>query len=40
MTADDTVADLMFRQPDGSPVSLSSLVESEYLLVIFLRHLV
>jgi hypothetical protein len=40
MTAGDTAPDLAFRRPDGTPAVISSLIESEYLLVVFLRHLV
>jgi hypothetical protein len=39
MTAGDTVPDLTFLRPDGSPVSLSALLTSDFLLVVFLRHL-
>jgi hypothetical protein len=39
MTAGDTAPDLTFLRPDGSPVSLSSFLASDFLLLVFLRHL-
>lgn len=35
----DVVPDLTFLKPDGSPVRLSELFTSDYLLLVFLRHL-
>jgi hypothetical protein len=40
MTAGDRVPDLTFTRPDGTSVPLSTFQASDYLLVIFLRHLV
>ena len=34
-----TAPDLTLFQPDGTPVRLSSLLVSDFLLVVFLRHL-
>ncbi len=31
--------ELTFLNPDGSPVSMSSFLDREYLLLVFLRHL-
>lgn len=31
--------DLTFLRPDSSPVSLSSFLDRDYLLLVFLRHL-
>lgn len=39
MTAGDTAPDLTFLRPDGSPAPLSSFLGSDYLLVVFIRHL-
>jgi peroxiredoxin len=40
MTPGDTAPDLTFLRPDGSPVRLSAFLDREFLLVVFLRHLV
>ena len=39
MKPGDTASDLEFLRSDGSPVRLSGVLTSEYLLVVFLRHL-
>lgn len=39
MTLGDTVSDLTFLKPDGSAVRLSEFCTSDFLLVVFLRHL-
>jgi hypothetical protein len=39
VTAGSTAPDLTFLKPDGSSVRLSDFCTSEFLLVIFLRHL-
>ena len=39
MTAGDATPDLAFLRPDGSPVSLSAFLTSDFLLLVFLRHL-
>lgn len=39
MTPGDTAPDIAFLRPDGSPVRLSELFTSEYLLLVFMRHL-
>ena len=39
MTSGDTAPDLSLLRPDGSPTRLSEFLTSEYLLVVFLRHL-
>jgi hypothetical protein len=39
MTAGDTAPDLGFLRPDGSPVPLSAFLTSDFLLLVFLRHL-
>lgn len=39
MKPGDTVPDLGFLRPDGSSVRLSGFCTSDYLLVVFLRHL-
>jgi hypothetical protein len=39
MTPEDVFRALEFRRPDGSPVTLGSYHKTEYLLLIFLRHL-
>jgi hypothetical protein len=39
MITGDTALDLTFRRPDGSTVRLSEFCTSDYLLVVFLRHL-
>ena len=39
MDIGDTAPDLTFLRPDGSPVTLSALLTSDFLLVVFLRHL-
>ena len=39
MTPGDTVPDLALLRPDGSPVRLSEFCTSDYLLLVFLRHL-
>jgi hypothetical protein len=39
MTAGDRVPDLNFSRPDGTSARLSTFLTSDYLLVIFLRHL-
>ena len=40
MTAGDTAPDLTLFRPDGSPVTLASFLQTDFLLVVFLRHLV
>lgn len=40
MTPGDTIPDLTLLRPDGSPVPLGSFLDREFLLVVFLRHLV
>jgi hypothetical protein len=40
VTPGDTAPDLTFQRPDGSAVRLSEFCTSDYLLVVFLRHLV
>jgi hypothetical protein len=39
MTPGDTAPDLAFLQPDGSPARLSDFCASDFLLLVFLRHL-
>ncbi|VTR91371.1 unnamed protein product [Gemmata massiliana] len=39
MTPGDTAPDLTFFRPDGTAVRLSSFLASDFLLLIFLRHL-
>ena len=39
MTTGDPAPDLTFLRPDGSPVSLSAFLTSDFLLLVFLRHL-
>jgi hypothetical protein len=39
VTPGDVVPDLTFLKPDGSSVRLSEFLTSEYLLLVFLRHL-
>jgi hypothetical protein len=39
VTPGGTAPDLTFLKPDGSAVRLSDFCTSEFLLVIFLRHL-
>lgn len=39
MTPASAVFDLTFLRPDGAPVRLAELVTSEFLLLVFLRHL-
>jgi hypothetical protein len=39
MSPASTAPDLTFLNPDGSPVSLSSFLDREHLLLVFLRHL-
>ncbi len=39
MIPGDTVPDLTLFRPDGTSVRLSSFLESDFLLLIFLRHL-
>jgi hypothetical protein len=39
VTPGDAIPDLTFLKPDGSPARLSEFLTSEYLLLIFLRHL-
>jgi hypothetical protein len=34
-----TAADFTFLRPDGSPAPLSSFLDREFLLMVFLRHL-
>ena len=34
-----TTPDLTFLRPDGSPVTLPAFLTSDFLLVVFLRHL-
>ena len=40
MTTGDIVPDLTLLRPDGEPVRLSAFLDREYLLLVFLRHLV
>jgi peroxiredoxin len=40
VTPGDTAPDLTFQQSDGAPVRLSAFLDREYLLLVFLRHLV
>jgi len=39
VTAGDAAPDLTFLRPDGSPVRLSSFLDRDFLLLVFLRHL-
>jgi hypothetical protein len=39
VTPGDAISDLAFLQPDGAAVRLSDFCTSEYLLLVFLRHL-
>ena len=39
MTAGDTAPDLTFLRPDGSPVRLADFLTTDFLLLVFLRHL-
>jgi hypothetical protein len=39
MTPGDTASDLAFLRPDGSSVRLSEFCASDFLLVVFMRHL-
>ena len=39
MITGDTAPDLTFQRPDGSVVRLSEYCTSDFLLVVFLRHL-
>ena len=39
MTTGDRVPDFDFHQPDGSTVRLTSFLDREFLLLVFLRHL-
>jgi hypothetical protein len=39
MTVGDTAPDLTFQHPDGTPVPLSAFLTSDFLLLVFLRHL-
>ena len=39
MTAGDVAPDLTFLRPDGTPVRLSEFLTSDFLLLVFLRHL-
>lgn len=39
MSPSDTVPDLTFLQPDGTPARLSAFLASDFLLLVFLRHL-
>ncbi len=39
MTAGDTAPELTFLRPDGEPVRLGSFLTSDFLLLVFLRHL-
>jgi hypothetical protein len=39
VTAGELAPDLEFLRPDGSPVWLASLLDREFLLLVFLRHL-
>ena len=39
MTLGDTAPNLAFLRPDGSSVGLSELCTTDFLLVVFLRHL-
>jgi len=40
MTPGDTAPDLAFQRTDGRAVRLSEFCTSDFLLVVFLRHLV
>lgn len=33
------IPDLTFLRPDGTPAALSSFLDRDFLLVVFLRHL-
>jgi hypothetical protein len=39
MIAGDTAPDLTFLRPDGSPAALAEFLTSDFLLLVFLRHL-
>jgi hypothetical protein len=39
MRPGDTAPDLKFLSADGEPVRLASFLTSDYLLLVFLRHL-
>jgi hypothetical protein len=39
MTPGDTAPDLTFLRPDGGAAGLSSFLDREFLLLVFLRHL-
>lgn len=39
MNRGDTVPDLALLRPDGSPAQLSDFLTSDFLLVVFVRHL-
>jgi hypothetical protein len=39
MQPGDSAPDLTFLRPDGSPVSLAAFLTSDFLLLVFLRHL-
>ena len=39
MTPGEAVPELTFLRPDGSSVRLSEFLTSDYLLLVFLRHL-
>ena len=39
MKVHDTAPDLTFLRPDGASASLSTFLDRDYLLVVFLRHL-
>lgn len=39
MTIGDTAPELAFLRPDGERVPLGSLLTSDFLLLVFLRHL-
>ncbi|MDB5308784.1 MAG: hypothetical protein JWO38_2986 [Gemmataceae bacterium] len=39
MTPGATAPDLMFLRPDGTAVRLSAVLDRDFLLLVFLRHL-
>lgn len=39
MTPGGAALDLTFLRPDGTPVRLSSFLDREFLLIVFIRHL-
>ena len=40
MKVNATCPDLTFLRPDGTTVALSAFLDRDYLLLVFLRHLV